>query len=317
MWDGPASATSRRTLLLGGAAGLLTLGGCGIRLEDDAPRIPLLPTRTPLPAEDLLVALARECAVLAARAEGSASPLARTLGPLHRRQHTVLRTALVGAGVRAEVVDSPGPSATPAPTSTTTTPPPSPVTAAALGATEAASAARAAQFAAVAMPLRAPVAALHAQRWAAATVLTGRAPSAPAAGTDPVDGRAVGDLADATASAVYLLEVATARSTGAQRTRGTATLTALRAVLAEQRASGDAPEPSLGHPLPFPVATPADAVRLARAALTGLRTDHGRALADLAALGAPGLVAATRWQGTVEAEASRWGAALTPFPGLA
>lgn len=312
MWDGPASATSRRTLLLGGAAGLLTLGGCGIRLEDDAPRIPLLPTRTPLPAEDLLVALARECAVLAARAEGSASPLARTLGPLHRRQHTVLRTALVGAGVRAEVLDSPEPSATPAPTSTTT-PPPSP----ALGATEAASAARAAQFAAVAGDLRAPVAALHAQRWAAATVLTGRAPSAPAAGAEPVGGRAVGDLADATASAVYLLEVATARSTGAQRTRGTATLTALRGVLAEQRASGDAPEPSLGHPLPFPVATPADAVRLARAALTGLRTDHGRALADLAALGAPGLVAATRWQGTIEAEASRWGAALTPFPGLA
>ena len=44
----------------------------------------------------------------------------------------------------------------------------------------------------------------------------------------------------------------------------------------------------------------------------------GTALAaDLTALGAPGLDAATRWLGTVEVEAVRWGAAPTPFPGLA
>ena len=45
-------------------AGALALpaAGCGIRLEDDAPRVPLVPARTPVPAEAELVALTRDTA---------------------------------------------------------------------------------------------------------------------------------------------------------------------------------------------------------------------------------------------------------------
>lgn len=47
---------SRRALLLGTVAAV-SLGGCGVRLEDDAPDIPLLPRRTPVPGEVPLLAL--------------------------------------------------------------------------------------------------------------------------------------------------------------------------------------------------------------------------------------------------------------------
>lgn len=39
------------------AAGVTTLTGCGVRLEDDAPRIPLVPTREPIPGESALLAM--------------------------------------------------------------------------------------------------------------------------------------------------------------------------------------------------------------------------------------------------------------------
>lgn len=49
---------SRRLVLTGAlAAGVTTLTGCGIRLEDDAPRIPFVPTREPIPGESALLAM--------------------------------------------------------------------------------------------------------------------------------------------------------------------------------------------------------------------------------------------------------------------
>ena len=64
--------------------------------------------------------------------------------------------------------------------------------------------------------------------------------------------------------------------------------------------------------------SPADAARLARDVLTALRADLGAHLAPLVAEhGTLGLAAATRWLGTVEVEAHRWGVDLVPFPGLA
>ena len=41
----------RSATLVGLWAGLGTVGGCGVRLEDDAPDVPFLPRRTPVPAE--------------------------------------------------------------------------------------------------------------------------------------------------------------------------------------------------------------------------------------------------------------------------
>jgi hypothetical protein len=308
MWEGARRPHGRRTLLVAGLVSLGAVAGCGIRLEDDAPSLPLVPTREPVPAEDALVALTRGCDRLAVLASQAPGALAAALATVHRRQHTVLRTTLVREQVppdRLDATATTGPSTTPTgPTDLLAT----------LAVTEAADAAGAASFTGVSPDLRGPVAALHAQRYAAADLLTGRAPSVP---TTPVDGDAVAAFVPLTAAAVYFLEVVAARSEGAGRRRAQTTLGRLRGLHAEQAAGAPDVEVALGHPLPYPVRTPAEASRLAHDALTDLRTGYGPLLDPLVTgLGGAGWSAATRWQGTVEAEAHRWGVALQPFPGL-
>jgi len=307
-------------LALGVAAA--AVGACGVRLEDDAPRVPLIPTRTPVPAEAELTALTRETDRLAELAGALSGDLEADLATIHRRQHAVLRTTLVREQVPVDALDaSPAPVGTePAETaaspSTGATPSAEEAEAdrAALAEEEARSAARSGDFAGVDDDLLAPVAALHAQRYAAATLLSGQPPVVPA---DPVSGEEIAALAGRTAAAVWFLEVVAARSTGGQRTRAERTLAALRALLSDQEAGGSRPAETLGHPLPFPVETPTQAARLARDVLTTLRSEHGAALEPLATdHGATGIEAATRWLGAVEVEAHRWGVPLQPFPGL-
>ncbi len=310
MTEGTRPGVPRRTLVAGLFAAVLPAAGCGIRLEDDAPRIPLVPTRTPVPAEAELVALTRDTAALAALAVPVPGALAADLATLHQRQHTVLRSTLLADGVPAADLDataSPSPTGSAPPTAT-------PAGRAALAAAEGSSAAAAAGFAGVEADLRATIAALHAQRYAAASLLSGHPPTVP---SDPVGGDRVGTLATSTAGAVYLLEVVSARSSGGQRARSDTTLAALRALLADQLAGGATADESLGHPLPFPVGDAAAAARLARQSLTTLRAGYGDHLGPIVASdGGPGLAALTRWLGAVEVEAHRWGVALEPFPGL-
>jgi hypothetical protein len=310
MTEGTRPGVPRRTLVAGLFAAVLPAAGCGIRLEDDAPRIPLVPTRTPVPAEAELVALTRDTAALAALAATVPGALAADLATLHQRQHTVLRSTLLADGVPAADLD-----ATASPSPTTSVPPTAaPAGRAALAAAEGASAAGAGGFAGVEADLRATIASLHAQRYAAASLLSGHPPTVP---SDPVGGDRVGTLATSTAGAIYLLEVVSARSTGGQRARSDTTLAALRALLADQQAGGATADESLGHPLPFPVGDAAAAARLARQSLTTLRAGYGDHLGPIVASdGGPGLAALTRWLGAVEVEAHRWGVALEPFPGL-
>ena len=314
MTEGTRPGVPRRTLVAGLFAAVLPAAGCGIRLEDDAPRIPLVPTRTPVPAEAELVALTRDTAALAALAATVPGALAADLATLHQRQHTVLRSTLLADGVPAADLDA---TASPSPTASATgsaPPTAAPAGRAALAAAEGASAAAAAGFAGVEADLRATIAALHAQRYAAASLLSGHPPTVP---SDPVGGDRVGTLATSTAGAVYLLEVVSARSSGGQRARSDTTLAALRALLADQLAGGATADESLGHPLPFPVGDAAAAARLARQSLTTLRAGYGDHLGPIVASGGgPGLAALTRWLGAVEVEAHRWGVALEPFPGL-
>ena len=311
MTEGTRPGIPRRTVVAGVVAAVLPTAGCGIRLEDDAPRVPLVPTRTPVPAEAELVALTRGTAALAELADTVPGAVAADLATLHRRQHTVLRSTLLADGVPATDLDA-APSASPAATSS-----PSATTTggrAALAVAEGASAATAARFAGVSDDLRATIASLHAQRYAAAALLSGRPPTVP---LDPVGGDQVIALATAASAAVYFLEIVSARSTGAQRDRSDATLAALRDLRADQLAGGAQPDDSLGHPLPFPVDDAAAAARLARASLTTLRAAYGEHLGPIVASdGGPGLAALTRWLGTVEVEAHRWGVDLEPFPGL-
>lgn len=318
MTQGARPGVPRRFAIAGLVAAVLPASGCGIRLEDDAPRLPVLPTRTPVPAEAELAALTRDTASLAELAASVPDPLAADLATVHRRQYTVLRTTLLSLQVPAADLAAPTstvPTGTPSAPGAGPSPTPSPVAGRPeLAAAEGTSAAAASTFAGVEPDLRATMASLHAQRYAAATLLAGWPPTVP---LDPVDGEHAAALATSTTAAVYFLEVVAARSTGRQRARADATLTALRDLRADQVAAGGAPDDALGHPLPFPVDEPADAARLARQALTSLRAGYGEHLEPLVGSdGGAGLAALTRWLGTVEVEARRWGVDLAPFPGL-
>lgn len=116
---GPGRRVVTATLL---AASLPALAGCGVRLEEDAPDLPLVPRRSPMPGEEHLLGLlgatlllGRDCAAL-----GSAT--GATLAALHTAQAHVLRDAVRRGGVPSETIaraeDSSGvssaaPSATP------------------------------------------------------------------------------------------------------------------------------------------------------------------------------------------------------------
>lgn len=112
--------TRRRALGLGlrlgtGAFVAASLAGCGIQLEDDAPRVPGLPTRAPVPGEAFLLTLRQHSTDLAVEARalgGSATALAARLAVLHARQALVLETELVRLGVPRSILDAPVATAT-------------------------------------------------------------------------------------------------------------------------------------------------------------------------------------------------------------
>jgi hypothetical protein len=335
---------TRRSVLsagLGLAAGslaTLSLAGCGIRLEDDAPRVPLIPTRAPIPGEAFLIALWRHSDTLAEQATalgGAATGLPARLAGLHRSQVTVLQAELLRLGIPRKVLDAASaPAAAPTTGSpTTTAPAPTPSTpsssrsagattspvagpaelaaeeASDLGPTAIASLAK---VPATAIPL---VGSVLAQRAAAALLL-----GAPATWPEPVWSAPslAASYLESTRAAVYAFEVVAAQSpTGAQRTLALSTLATLQARASEQESlAGSSADPAaLGYPLPFPVTTPAAARKLATRVLTDLRAsvarDLGSTNGDLGPLGA-----LVQWLADTEVLGSRWGVRLSAFPGL-
>ena len=332
----PPCPTRRRVLTLGlGAVLAASLTACGIRLEDDAPRVPLIPTRAPIPSESFLLALWRHSDDLAARATSLGGPTTGTparLAALHRSQVAVLETELLRLGVPRTVLDGatagPTESATASHTASTTgrstetatgstTQAPAVPGPQGLGAEEAsdlgpAAIAALAKVPSPAIPL---VGSVLAQRAAAATLL-----AAPA--TWPETSWSAPSLAasylESTRAAVYAFEVVAAQSpSGAQHTLALATLSALtsRAQDQESLAGASAGPPALGYPLPFPVTTAATARKLAVQVLTELRASVARDLGstggDLGPLGA-----LVQWLADTEVLASQWGVRLSAFPGL-
>lgn len=340
--DGMPGAPSRRTALraLGLAAAVVPLAACGIRLEDDAPRVPLVPTREPVPGEAFLLSLwigSSDLAAQAASIGGAASSLPGQLGTLHREQAGALRALLRRLGVpervtaeaasahqRARASATSTPSTGASSGAATSAPPadgtpeagPERATPAALGEAESTALSQEA-FAGLAQVGReaAPVAlATLAQRAAAATLL-GKAVTWAEQTSVPAEFAAV--ALEATRAAAYGLEVVAAQSRDSQRTLATTTLGTLRArAAALSDLAGDAgPPPSLGYPLPFPVTTPAAARRLAVHVLAGLRASHAAAAND--AVGeASALTSCTQWLSEAEVLGYRWRTPLQPFPGL-
>jgi len=271
----PSAVGPTRRLVTAGslAAAVVALAGCGIRLEDDAPRVPLVPTREPIPAEDALVRLLGAVQAASVASLVTTDRFAPLLPPLHARQATVLHDALRQRGVPEAALPtaapSPTASATPAGTPGTATPGGTPAPGASAAAarprrtvTEVESAVLAAGsgLADAEAELRPVLVALLGQA-EAAVLLSGGAGAAvaPTATPSPTASptaspsasrsaspsatpsatqtwsspAAVAPLVTAVRRATFLLEVAAARSPKATRTAWLRDITALQALTAD------------------------------------------------------------------------------------
>lgn len=346
----PPCPSRRAALALGvGALAATTLAACGIRLEDDAPHVPLIPTRKPIAGESFLVGLWHECdelAQAAAALAGAAGALPVRLARLHREQSQVLRAELRRLGVPEKVLEAPPASATapagagtPA-SSSSTAPTGGPEATAGVGSAGTGSPATsgtgaptggpqglaAMEAAALGGPAFDSLAhavspavpvfgAALAQRGAAASLLGTEVAWPEPAWDSPA---LAASFLDSTRAAVYGFQVVAAQSpTGAQGRLARSTLAALaaRAVAQESLAAASAGPPPLAYPLPYPVTTPAAARRLAVHLLTELRSALARQLGSVGA-GAGPLGSLVQWLAETEVLASRWGIALEAFPGL-
>ncbi|MFM6849383.1 MAG: hypothetical protein ACKOVB_09795 [Terrabacter sp.] len=298
--DGLGRPPRRLFVLGGGAAALALLVDAGLRLDLPRPPAPA-PTRRPAADEQLLLAaladldsvVSAEDAVLSA-AGGDA--LVRRLRTVSRDQLRVLRGRLTNAGVPTSVIDA----ATAAGTTTTVR------TRSALAALLAAPAAgRWEALASATAEARQLLAAAYAQRLAAAALLG-----------HPVDTAATPSPARPAVVArtqplVYAFEVVAAQSTGSQRRRAEATLAQLNRL--ELAVSGATSTTPAGWALPFPVATPAAARRLATTVLRSAVDGATAAAGDRPT--AASIEDVARWSANVQAIAVDWDVPLTAFPG--
>jgi hypothetical protein len=317
----PPCPSRRAALGLGvGAVAAVTLGACGIRLEDDAPHVPLIPTRKPIAGESFLVGLWHECGTLAEAAAalgGAPKALPSVLAGLHRDQSQVLREELRRLAVPDKVLDRPSPTTTAPGPSATTSGPTSTTGPQSLAALEGAAVGGAAfrSLARAVTPAVPLYGAALAQRAAAATLLGGTVAWSDPAWDSP---SLAASFLESTRAATYGFQVVTAQSpTGAQQTVAASTLAALQArALTQESLAGDAAgPPPLAYPLPFTVTTPAAARRLAVHLLTELRSAVARQLGSAGASDGP-LGSLVQWLAETEVLASRWGIPLEPFPGL-
>lgn len=337
-----AHPADRRELLRGALAlaGVIGLGGCRLRLEDDAPPVPIIPRRS-IPDQDLFVAARRDSAAVAGVVAGMTAPLPpalRGLAAVHQRQVAVLDAALMSRGVaRSDITGAPSPtsggsagSAAPSsavPDASMASPgraiPPSPrsgaapPTLSALASAESAlldetSLARVASATALNRPL---LVGLLAQRTTAATLL-GATLVWPTNG-ERLAGVAAAGLLDQTRAAIFGLDIVTARSSGAQRSHAQATLAWLEKRRDEQElaAGAVATPPALSYEVgPMP-ATPAALAGWART-LLGRLLDAG--LTSLPTLPPSAVAVATlvRWQAEAQVQSAGWSGPVLAFPGL-
>ena len=326
---------SRRSVLVALAVGsVAALSGCSVRLEDDAPRIPGLPTRKRMPDEQALLLARRDALRLKEIAErlGSVStPLTERLATLHQLQADVFESLLRSGGVppaelagQGAVTSTPSTPAGATPTTTTggatSAPAPVPVpvgrlTGLVAAESERLAAHRLADLAAISRERVALFASMTAQRAAAVRLLGGRLPSARTV-AGPTGDVAAGQLT-AFRSAVYGFEVVAAQTDARHRKAAARTLAMLRVNASSLEAlAGSAATPvPLGYALPFPVTTPTAALRLASHLMTVLRESVASRLPAVTG-DAAALTGTVHLLADVAVEAVAWRVPLTAFPGL-
>ncbi len=302
---------------------MTALSGCRVRLEGDAPHKTDLPVRQPMPDEQALLWAHRDAVRLrnlAVGLRGSSTPLTELLATVHGLQANVFASVLRSGGVPpAEITAAPTPTGTPTPTagSAASAPlsTPSGVSELATAEAEGLSAQALSGLTGISMGRVALFGTMTAQRAAAVRLLGGLLPSARTL-TGPTGEVAAAQLV-AIRSAVYGFEVVVAQTDASHRTAAAETLGALRARSSElQLLAGSAARPiPLGYALPFPVSTPASALRLA----THLMTALGESIASqlLAVTGdAAGLTGTVHLLADVCVHAVTWQVPLAAFPGL-
>jgi hypothetical protein len=309
----PSRRDVLRTAALAAVAGLL-LGACAIRLEDDAPAIPLLPRKS-VADEAVLVELVRRTTALAQTAGRVANPTnaVSRLSAIHQTQTDVIRARLTTAGVPNYVIDGPAPTTTSS-TAAVSAPPTATAKDLAAGETGLVTAVLTA-LPTVTAANRAVVASVVASCGAAADLLGARM-SWPTA--DPLPPAAAVPLLDSTRSAAYAFQVVAAQTSGNLRGVAAGTHTDLESRASELvgMAGSSAPAEPLGFALPFPVAAPEAASRLAGQVLTTLVSGG---LAPLATLPEGSTATTTLVRLLVDAQrlGRSWGVAPVPFPGQA
>lgn len=303
-----ARGTTRRAALIAGTAGVLglALGGCSVRLEDDAPALPGLETRGPAPDQDLLLASWRSLQSLSALAASVPAGDSVWIAPIasaHRAQQDRLAGLIAGLGV----TPSPG----------------APTVSAATGGT--AEALRTAEMRLIPGSDLAAVAAgqsdnvpmltsILAFRAAASTVL-GTTPAI--AGARTPSGQVAVHLLAAVRPAVYGLEIVAARTPAKQRDQVRDTLKAMYGARSrlEGAAGSAAPPDQLSYQLPVAVTDEASGKQLAQQLLAAVVTASASQASALRGQSAQlgGLI--QLWS-TAASWGWRWGSPVEPFPGL-
>ena len=310
----PTRRVLLRTAVLAAVTGPL-LAACDIRLEDDAPPIPLLPRKS-VPDEAVLVDLVRRTTALAQAAGRVSKPTQAVAGlsSLHQTQADVLRARLTSDGVPNYVIDGTSTTSTTSPTVAVSAPPAATARDLAAGETALVTAVLSA-LPTVTAATRAVVASVVACCGAAAELLGATISWPPA---DPLPPEAAVPLLDATRSAAYALQVIAAQTGGNQRAVAVSTHTDLTARASELlgMAGSAAPPDPLGYALPFPITAPDWAARLANQVLTTLVAGG---LAPLASLPDDSTATTTLVRLLVGAQhlGRSWGVAAVPFPGQA
>ena len=291
------------------------LAACDIRLQDDAPTLPLL-QRKSVPDEAVLVDLVRRTTALAQATGRVPNPndSVSRLSTLHQTQADVVRSRLTAAGVPNHVIDGAPASSTTAPTAAVSAPPAT-TTKDVAAAENALVASVLGELPTVTAPNRAIVASVVASCGAAVELL-GAAVSWPTA--DPLPPSAAVPLLDGTRSAAYAFQVVAAQTSGNQQAAAVGThtdLTARGTELAGMAGASAPPEP-LGYALPFPVTAPDVAAKLAGQVLTTLVAGG---LAPLPTLPEGSTATTTLVRLLVGAQrlGRTWGVAPVPFPGQA
>ncbi|MGV1009008.1 MAG: hypothetical protein ACOYBY_10435 [Dermatophilaceae bacterium] len=308
-------AVLRAGLGLAGVGTAALLGGCRLRLEDDAPAVPFVPRKS-IDDEALLVEgyrQTRELAALAASVSGS--ELARSMAAAHDRQAQVLRAILTEGGVPASVIEPPPADTTSSPSTAPSASPPA-ATAATLAAAQAAAASpEALGQLAGAVAQRPLLTAVTAHRASAATLL-GAGPHWPDGPALPPD--AAASALEPTREALYATEVAAARVSTAARAAYLPLLATLQRRAAQLRsaAGAQADDGAVAYRLPFAVTSPDDAHRLVGTALDGL-VAHGLDPLSLVPAGSASVAEVARLQAEAAVLRHQWGGPLTAFPGLA